>query len=109
MAWVCVVVLGWSLQQLLSAVNLIAFPQLPLQHLCPAIVTLTTAVGTRSLRPGIVAWPHMALKDAAYQEALLTKRIEFVQRLKADLSVTNSIAAQTVAAYTELVDGEPEQ
>ena len=51
----------------------------------------------------------MALKDAAYQEALLTKRIEFVQRLKADLAVTNSIAAQTVAAYTELVDGAPEQ
>ena len=51
----------------------------------------------------------MALKDAAYQEALLTKRIEFVQRLKADLAVTNSIAAQTVACYTELVDGASEQ
>ena len=44
-------------------------------------------------------------KDAAYQEALLAKRIEFVRRLKSDLAEPNSIAAQTVAAYTELVDG----
>ena len=44
-------------------------------------------------------------KDATYQEALLAKRIEFVQRLKADLADTNSVAAQTVAAYTDLVDG----
>jgi len=45
------------------------------------------------------------LKDAAYQEALLAKRVEFVQRLKADLANTNSFAAQTVAAYSDLVDG----
>jgi hypothetical protein len=45
------------------------------------------------------------LKDAAYQEALLAKRVEFVQRLKADLANTNSVAAQTVAAYSDLVDG----
>lgn len=44
-------------------------------------------------------------KDAAYQEALLAKRIEFVRRLKADLGEANSVAAQTVAAYTELIDG----
>lgn len=44
-------------------------------------------------------------KDAAYQEALLAKRIEFVRRLKADLGEASSVAAQTVAAYTELVDG----
>ncbi|KAK9841974.1 hypothetical protein WJX81_002182 [Elliptochloris bilobata] len=43
-------------------------------------------------------------KDPAYQEALLAKRIEFVQRLKADLADSNSVAAQTVAAYTELID-----
>ena len=44
-------------------------------------------------------------KDAAYQEALLAKRIEFVRRFKADLGEASSVAAQTVAAYTELVDG----
>lgn len=45
-------------------------------------------------------------QDTAYQEALATKRIEFIQSLKGQLSVENSVADQTVALYSMLLEGK---
>ena len=46
-----------------------------------------------------------AKRGAAYEEALTSKRIEFVKRLKADLANGASAAAQATAAYTHILDG----
>ncbi len=45
-------------------------------------------------------------RDTQYVEALLTKRIEFVKKLKSDLSANSCTTAQTVAAYSDLVEGD---
>lgn len=45
-------------------------------------------------------------RDTQYVEALLTKRIEFVKKLKCDLSANDCATAQTVAAYSDLVEGD---
>ena len=42
---------------------------------------------------------------AAYEAALLRKRIEAVRRLKAQLADPASLASQTVAAYSDVLDG----
>ena len=44
-------------------------------------------------------------KDTTYWEALFEKRIEYVRQLRSVLDEPGSVAAQTVAAYTELLDG----
>ncbi|BDA47504.1 probable Ataxin-7-like protein 3 [Coccomyxa sp. Obi] len=43
-------------------------------------------------------------RDTQYLEALLTKRIEFVKKFKCDLSANDCATAQTVAAYSDLVE-----
>lgn len=43
-------------------------------------------------------------RDTQYVEALLTKRIEFVKKLKCDLRASKCATAQTVAAYSDLVE-----
>lgn len=45
-------------------------------------------------------------RDSQYVEALLTKRIEFVKKFKSDLTANNSTIAQTIAAYSELLEGD---
>lgn len=45
-------------------------------------------------------------RDTLYVEALLTKRIEFVKKLKCDLSANSCATAQTVAAYSDLIEGD---
>ena len=47
-----------------------------------------------------------AAAAAAFEEALLRKRIEAVQRLQQQLAVPGSVAGQCVAAYSDLLDGE---
>lgn len=42
---------------------------------------------------------------AAYEAALLRKRIEAVKRLKAQMADPASVASQTVAAYSDVLDG----
>lgn len=51
----------------------------------------------------------MALKPGqiAFEAQLLEERIQYVKRLKADLNQEGSAAAQTVAAYTSIIDGAP--
>ena len=44
-------------------------------------------------------------KDTKYLEALFEKRLEYVRQLQSALHEPSSVAAQTVAAYTELLDG----
>ena len=41
----------------------------------------------------------------SYDEILLKKRIEFVQNLKRQLSIDNSIATDAVALYSDLIEG----
>ena len=41
-----------------------------------------------------------------YEEALLQKRLECVKRLKGQLDVENSIAAEAIALYTSVVEGK---
>ena len=43
--------------------------------------------------------------DRAHEEALLQKRIEFVAAFKEKLGNKTSAAAQTVAAYSSILDG----
>lgn len=45
-------------------------------------------------------------KDTKYIEALFEKRIEYVKQLRSALEEPTSVASQTVAAYTDLLDGE---
>ncbi len=45
-------------------------------------------------------------KDLKFEEAALHKRLEFVRSLKKALQDQNSIAAQTVNAYSSIVDGK---
>ena len=45
-------------------------------------------------------------KDAKYLEDLLRKRLEFVKHLNADLQCNKGVLAQTVASYSEILDGE---
>ncbi len=42
---------------------------------------------------------------AAYEAALLRKRIEAVKRLQAQMADPASVASQTVAAYSDVLDG----
>lgn len=44
-------------------------------------------------------------KDLKFEEAALRKRLEFVRSLKAALNQEDSISAQTVEAYTSIIDG----
>ena len=44
---------------------------------------------------------------AAYEAALLRKRIDAVKRLTAQMADPSSVASQTVAAYSEVLDGAP--
>lgn len=44
---------------------------------------------------------------AAYEEALMHKRIEALQRLKEQFNDPGSVASQAVAAYSDLLDGTP--
>ena len=44
-------------------------------------------------------------KDLAYEEALLRKRLEFLKSLKVSLEQEDSVVAQTVEAYTSIIDG----
>jgi hypothetical protein len=54
----------------------------------------------------IMAAGHPApKKDTKYLEALFEKRIEYVRQLHSALHEPTSVAAQAVAAYTELLDG----
>lgn len=53
---------------------------------------------------------RMASKKAqpnGHAEALLRKRLEVVRGLREQLSNPNSVASQTVTAYSELLDGTP--
>jgi hypothetical protein len=45
------------------------------------------------------------LKDLKFEEAALRKRLEFVKSIKAALKEEDSITAQTVEAYTSIIDG----
>ena len=45
-------------------------------------------------------------KDAKYLEDLLRKRLDFVKHLNADLQCNKGVLAQTVASYSEILDGE---
>ena len=42
---------------------------------------------------------------AAYEEALMVKRIEALRRLKDQFADPGSLASQSVAAYSDLLDG----
>lgn len=44
-------------------------------------------------------------KDLKFEEAALRKRIEFVRSLKQALAREDTLAAQTVHAYTQIIDG----
>lgn len=44
-------------------------------------------------------------KDIQYLEALINKRIEYVRQLKKYLENSTSVTAQTLAAYSDLLDG----
>jgi hypothetical protein len=44
-------------------------------------------------------------KDIQYLETLLSKRIEYVKQLKFEMSNELSVTAQTVAAYSDLLEG----
>ena len=44
-------------------------------------------------------------KDLKFEEAALRKRLEFVKSIKAALKEEESITAQTVEAYTSIIDG----
>ena len=44
--------------------------------------------------------------EIGYEEALLQKRLECVKRLKGQLDVESSIAAETMALYTSVIEGE---
>lgn len=48
-------------------------------------------------------------RDTQYVEALLSKRIEYVKKLKADLSTSSCTTAQTIAAYSDLLEGDLKQ
>ena len=48
-----------------------------------------------------------AAAAAAYDEALMVKRIEAVRRLKEQFADPSSVASQSVAAYSDLLDGAP--
>jgi hypothetical protein len=43
----------------------------------------------------------------AFEEALLRERLKFVRELKEQLQDEEGMVAQTVKAYTAVVDGEP--
>jgi len=45
-------------------------------------------------------------KDIKFEEAALRKRLEFVRNLKEALQQEDTLVAQTVNAYTNLIDGE---
>jgi hypothetical protein len=49
----------------------------------------------------------MALKPGqlAFEEALLRERLKFVRGLKGELQQEEGLVAQTVAAYSSLIDG----
>ena len=44
-------------------------------------------------------------KDAKYLEDLLRKRLEFVRHLNTDLQCNKGVLAQTVASYSDILDG----
>ena len=44
-------------------------------------------------------------KDAKYLEDLLRKRLEFVKHLNTDLQCNKGVLAQTVASYSDILDG----
>lgn len=46
-----------------------------------------------------------APRDAAAEEAALRGRIAFLRRLRGALDAPGSVASQTVAAYTDILDG----
>lgn len=56
-------------------------------------------------RYGPVASSGVAMGAAAYEEALMHKRIEALQRLKEQFIDPGSVASQAVAAYSDLLDG----
>ena len=45
-------------------------------------------------------------RDTQYVEALLSKRIEYVKKLKTDLNTNSCATAQTIAAYSDLLEGD---
>ena len=45
-------------------------------------------------------------KDLKFEEAALRKRLEFVRHLQLALRREDTLATQTVHAYTHLIDGE---
>ena len=50
--------------------------------------------------------PKKNAKSQEYLEDLLRKRIEFVKHLNADLQCNKGVLAQTVASYSDILDGQ---
>ena len=44
-------------------------------------------------------------KDLKFEEAALRKRLEFVRSLKEALGQADTVSAQTVEAYSSIIDG----
>ena len=56
-------------------------------------------------RPSSAAAFEFQQASEAYHEALMQKRINLVQQMQASLSDTSTVAYQTIAAYSQLLEG----
>ena len=51
--------------------------------------------------------PRKDAKYFLYREDLLRKRLDFVKHLNSDIRCNKGVLAQTVAAYSDILDGGP--
>ncbi len=51
--------------------------------------------------------PRKDAKYFLYREDLLRKRLDFVKHLNSDIRCNKGVLAQTVAAYSDILDGAP--
>lgn len=70
----------------------------------PASSRQSSAVAGRRPGSGAVAFQQAS---EVYNEAILEKRLELVQKMQDALANTGTVAYQTIATYSHLLDGAP--